>query len=117
MLFSRMLVSLVLLALSAGAYANDEETLRHFKTVLWPQAYRTQDVALLDELLHAGLLAGFTREPERDPRTQKDGQSPWAPPPTTELPASRRSRAPITGRLRQGARLLPGAWKSRGQSL
>jgi hypothetical protein len=31
---------------------DDEQTLRHFKTVLWPQAYRTQDVALLDELLH-----------------------------------------------------------------
>ena len=31
---------------------SDEEILRHFKTVLWPQAYRTQDVALLDRLLH-----------------------------------------------------------------
>jgi hypothetical protein len=31
---------------------NDEDTLRHFKTVLWPQAYRTQDVELLDRLLH-----------------------------------------------------------------
>jgi hypothetical protein len=30
----------------------DVETLRHFKTVLWPQAYRTQDVALLDRMLH-----------------------------------------------------------------
>ena len=36
----------------AGADPSDEETLRHFKTVLWPQAYRTQDVALLDRLLH-----------------------------------------------------------------
>jgi len=26
--------------------------LTHFKTVLWPQAYRTQDVELLDRLLH-----------------------------------------------------------------
>jgi len=32
--------------------ADDEDTLRHFKTVLWPQAYRTQDVELLDRLLH-----------------------------------------------------------------
>lgn len=32
--------------------ASDEETLRHFKTVLWPQAYRTQDAELLDRLLH-----------------------------------------------------------------
>jgi hypothetical protein len=31
---------------------NDEETLRHIKTVLWNQAYRTQDVELLDRLLH-----------------------------------------------------------------
>ena len=34
---------------SAG---EDEETLRHFKTVLWPQAYRTQDTELLGQLLH-----------------------------------------------------------------
>ena len=32
--------------------ADDEATLRHFKTVLWPQAYRNQDVDLLDQLLH-----------------------------------------------------------------
>ncbi len=31
---------------------DDEATLRHFKTVLWPQAYRTGDVALLDHMLH-----------------------------------------------------------------
>lgn len=31
---------------------SDEEVLRHFKTVLWPQAYRTQDVELLETLLH-----------------------------------------------------------------
>lgn len=49
---SRVLVSLILLLMFAGARADDVETLRHFKTVLWPQAYRTQDVALLDELLH-----------------------------------------------------------------
>lgn len=32
--------------------AEDEKTLRHFKLVLWPAAYRTQDVKLLDSLLH-----------------------------------------------------------------
>lgn len=32
--------------------SDDEATLRHFKTVLWPQAYRTQDEELLDQLLH-----------------------------------------------------------------
>ena len=31
---------------------NDEETLRHFKTILWPQAYRTGDAELLDRMLH-----------------------------------------------------------------
>lgn len=31
---------------------DDESVLRHFKTVLWPRAYRTQDVELLDRLLH-----------------------------------------------------------------
>ena len=34
------------------ASADDEATLRHFKTVMWPQAYRTQDVELLDSMLH-----------------------------------------------------------------
>jgi len=43
---------LVLLPWPVGADSSDEETLRHFKTVLWPQAYRTQDVALLDRMLH-----------------------------------------------------------------
>ena len=48
---------LVLFAFSAIAAGpaiadSDEETLRHFKTVLWPQAYRTQDTELLDRLLH-----------------------------------------------------------------
>jgi len=38
-------------AVQAGD-ASDEQTLRHFKTVLWPQAYRTQDAVLLDRLLH-----------------------------------------------------------------
>ena len=28
-----------------------DEALRHFKTVLWPQAYRTGDVELLDSML------------------------------------------------------------------
>ena len=31
---------------------SDEQILRHFKTVLWPQAYRTQDTELLDRMLH-----------------------------------------------------------------
>lgn len=36
---------------SIVAASDDETTLRHFKTVLWPQAYRTQDTELLDLLL------------------------------------------------------------------
>ena len=31
---------------------DDEETLRGFKTVLWPKAYAEQDTALLNQLLH-----------------------------------------------------------------
>ena len=45
-------VTLVLIFLSSAALADDYDVLRHFKTVLWPQAYRTQDVELLDRLLH-----------------------------------------------------------------
>jgi len=44
------LAALALFSTAVGA--DDEQTLRHFKTVLWPQAYRTQDVELLDRLLH-----------------------------------------------------------------
>jgi hypothetical protein len=43
---------LLLLAVPVFADSSDEETLRHFKTVLWPQAYRSQDVELLDRMLH-----------------------------------------------------------------
>ena len=32
--------------------ADDYSILREFKTVLWPRAYRTQDVELLDRMLH-----------------------------------------------------------------
>ncbi|MFC4347112.1 nuclear transport factor 2 family protein [Kordiimonas lipolytica] len=34
------------------ATSGDEATLRHLKTVLWPQAYRTQDTDLLGQILH-----------------------------------------------------------------
>lgn len=34
------------------AFGDDYEVLREFKTILWPQAYRTQDVELLNRLLH-----------------------------------------------------------------
>ncbi len=53
-----MRLLLVLLLLPAAAIpaaagdADDVATLEHLKTVLWPQAYRTQDVDLLASLLH-----------------------------------------------------------------
>ena len=43
---------LFLITFISISFANDEQELRHIKTVLWPQAYRTQDVELLDSLLH-----------------------------------------------------------------
>jgi hypothetical protein len=46
------LVTVAALLTSSVAMADDYETLRHFKTVLWPTAYRTQDVELLDRMLH-----------------------------------------------------------------
>lgn len=45
-------LAILCLSLPAVSLADDHETLRHFKTILWPQAYRTQDVELLDRLLH-----------------------------------------------------------------
>ena len=48
----RALLLLVLTAFLSTSFADDERELRHIKTVLWPQAYRTQDVELLDRLLH-----------------------------------------------------------------
>lgn len=53
--------------------ADDEETLRHFKTVLWPQAYRTQDVALLDALLHDS----FQLIDDEGRRSTKAGELEW----------------------------------------
>lgn len=48
----RALLILILSSFLSTSLADDEQELRHIKTVLWPQAYRTQDVALLDRLLH-----------------------------------------------------------------
>ena len=45
------LLLLFCLSSAALADADDEAELRHIKTVLWPQAYREQDAALLDRLL------------------------------------------------------------------
>ena len=48
----RFLLPLILLAASTESRADDQETLRHLKEVLWPQAYRTADADLLDSILH-----------------------------------------------------------------
>ena len=44
--------ALLFILLPTASLADDYEVLRNFKKVLWPQAYRTQDVELLDRLLH-----------------------------------------------------------------
>ena len=48
----RLIVFISLFFISLESSADDEETLRHLKTVLWNQAYRNQDVELLDSILH-----------------------------------------------------------------
>lgn len=48
----QFLVGSLLSGLAFSASAGDEEVLREFKTVLWPEAYRNQDVELLDRMLH-----------------------------------------------------------------
>jgi len=45
-------LAVLLIFLPVVTLADDYEELRNFKTVLWPQAYRMQDVDLLDRLLH-----------------------------------------------------------------
>ena len=69
------LAALALLTAAGWAFAEteDERTLRHFKTVLWPQAYRTQDVALLDRLLHDS----FQLIDDTGKRSDKAGELAW----------------------------------------
>ncbi len=49
------ILAALLLGISTLAYnqdqAEDEKTLRHLKEVLWPEAYKNQDTALLDRIL------------------------------------------------------------------
>lgn len=52
MQYRRPAVFLLLTVFSVASFADDETALRHLKTVLWPKAYVTQDVELLDSLLH-----------------------------------------------------------------
>ena len=46
------MTAVVLLGMAPHTTANEADTLRKFKTVLWPQAYRNQDIELLDRMLH-----------------------------------------------------------------
>lgn len=69
MMIRSAILSLVLAAAPAPAFADDQSTLRHLKTVLWPTAYRTQDTALLDTLLHDSfelIAADGTRSTKQD---------------------------------------------------
>ena len=67
------LLLFALLPASASADPSDEETLRHFKTVLWPQAYRTQDVELLGTLLHDS----FQMIDDQGNRSTKEKELAW----------------------------------------
>jgi hypothetical protein len=70
-----------LVAIPAYAAKSDEEVLRYFKTVQWPQAYRTQDVALLDAMLHPSFemidAAGKRSTKEKELEYIKNNQ--WNP--------------------------------------
>lgn len=46
-----LIIALALLPAAAAAQSSDAETLRRLKTVDWPRAYQTQDLALLDRIL------------------------------------------------------------------
>ena len=46
-----LLLTGIFAPVQAQSKSDDEATLRHIKTVLWPQAYRTQDTELLGRLL------------------------------------------------------------------
>ena len=62
-----------LLSISVFADSSDENTLSRFKTVLWPQAYRTQDVELLGTLLHDS----FQMIDDRGNRSTKEKELAW----------------------------------------
>jgi hypothetical protein len=49
---NRFFLFLLLAAFFSTSFADDEQEMRHIKTVLWPQAYLTRDAELLDIFLH-----------------------------------------------------------------
>ena len=48
----RFILLMVLFAFNSLAFGDDEDDLRNLKTKLWPEAYRTQNVMLLESILH-----------------------------------------------------------------
>ncbi len=76
-----MNVAFVLMLLPATSLADDYEVLRNFKTVLWPQAYRTQDVELLDRLLHDSfeMIDGEGIRSTKDEELEYISQKEWTP--------------------------------------
>jgi Domain of unknown function (DUF4440) len=60
---------------------DDEQALRQIKTVLWPQAYRTQDVELLDRLLHDSfeMIDADGNRSTKKQELESVAASPWNP--------------------------------------
>jgi len=75
-----LLVAALMLA-SPELHADDEATLRHIKTVLWPQAYRTQDVELLDSLLHDSfeMIDAEGKRSTKEKELESIAQNRWDP--------------------------------------
>lgn len=61
--------------------ADDYDVLRNIKTVLWPQAYRTQDVELLDRLLHDSfeMIDGEGNRSTKQEQLERVRSSHWNP--------------------------------------
>lgn len=81
------LLTLIMLSFAMDSFAaeaettSDEEALRHFKTVLWPKAYLSQDVELLGELLHESfqMIDGEGKRSTRQQELDWVANNTWAP--------------------------------------
>ena len=86
-----VLLAVLCLSLPASVLADDYDELRHIKTVLWPQAYRTQDVELLDRILadpaltraHLGLVVQVAETGEV--LYERDGEKLFVPASNTKI--------------------------------
>lgn len=72
---------LLLTSVGAAGEPDDETTLRQFKTVLWPQAYRNQDTELLDQLLHESfqMIDGDGKRSDKAKEIEWISQNAWNP--------------------------------------